>query len=304
MQCRLIRLFHGNRRFLEITQERFDQVVAARQSVIEILHIEEKFVFLIENFRELEIEALSNTFRNATIPQCTWSEIISDIHLFNRRIMNLLTTCRVYLDHTPHHLSTVFPKDDTVKNGFTASLKERHSASFSYRVLEALRNYVQHRGLPFTELRRNARIIDIANRNAGSEHTLEFIIDRNRLIDDPKFKRSVANELKATNGRIDLRPMIREYVAILSDAHQELRKTLDTTFNVAAKTVSDAITEYSQGDKELEGDLYAVQENGQGKVVSKFYLDHNPAKRRTEIVGRYSHLSSITRQFTTSAPPL
>lgn len=302
MRYGLTRLISGDHQFLEFTKEQFDCVVDARQCVIEILQIEEKFVFLIENFRELEIEALGNTLRNATLPPRPWSEMISDIHLFNRRIINLLTTCRLYLDHTRHHLSAI-PDGDTVKNELEGLWSECHENSFPYRFLEALRNYVQHRGLPLSGLRRNSRIIDPDNRQTGSEHTIEFNIDRNRLIEDPKFRRDIAAELQSMGGRIDLRPMIREYVALLADAHEELRKKLDTSFTTAANTVVDAIAQYSQGDVNLEVALHVVEENEQRDAVRKFYLDRNPANRRCEIVGRYSHLSSGTRQFITSAPP-
>jgi len=303
MRYGLTRLVLGDHQFLEIPREQFGRVVAARQIVIDLLQIEEKFVFLIDNFRELEADALSNTLQNATLPSRPWSEMISDIHLFNRRIINLLTTCRVYLDHTPHHLSSIFPDDDTVKAELKQQLSQRYDASLAYRLLEALRNYVQHRGLPLSGIRRNNRIIDPDNRQSGTEHTIEFNIDRNRLIDDPKFKRAIADELQQMDGRIDIRPMIREYVALLADAHQELRKRLDATLTSASNTVSDTIAQYSQGDAQLEVALYVVEEDEQQQVTQKFYLDRNPAKRHREIVGRYSHLSSITRQYITSAPP-
>jgi len=303
MRYGLTQLFHGTPSFLELTHEHFCRVVAARQGVVELLQIEETFVYLIENYRDLEADALANTLRNANFPSRPWSEMISDIHLFNRRIINLLTTCRLYLDHTPHRITAAVPDDDTLRSAMKRCWSKRYEASFAYRLAEELRNYVQHRGLPLSGVRRGGRVVDPSFPQAGSEHTLEFNIDRDRLIEDPKFKARVADELRDIDGRVDIRPMIREYVTLLADSHQELRSMVDAAFAAADNTVSDAINQYSQGDESREVALYAVEENEHQQVVQKVYLSRDPAKRYRDLVGRYSHLSAIARQYITSAPP-
>jgi len=103
------------------------------------------------------------------------------------------------------------------------------------------------------------------------------------------------------NDPIDLRPMIREYISKISDVHQELRQRIDSSFTAWAAHVADAIQGYSLGDSQREVALYAVKEDEGGEILERHYLDREPAKRRAEIVGRYSHLESLSRQIITSA---
>ncbi|MHC4398372.1 MAG: hypothetical protein ACYTG0_01690 [Planctomycetota bacterium] len=301
MRYGITRLVLGDHQFLEMPEDQYSQLTDARRNVFESLYIEEKFAYLIENYRELEIEALANTVHNATMPSRPWSELVSYTHLFNRRIINLLTTCRLYIDHTPHHLNSIFGDDNPATRQFTEGLSSRYDSSLAYRLLEALRNYVQHRGLPLAGLRRNSRRTEPGDPNAQLVLTIQFDLDTRLLIADPKFKRSVATELEQRQSRMDVRPMIREYIGLIAQVHRELRQEIDSPFATWAAAVEDAMQQYSQGDPQLELALAAVKEGDNGKILERNHLDREPAKRRAEMVSVYSHLASVSHQVITSA---
>ena len=174
MRHGITRLLLGEYQFLEVSEDRFAQLVDARRNVLESLYIEEKFTYLIDNYWDLEIEALANTARNATLPFRRSSEVIADIHLFNRRIINLLTTSRLYIDHTPHHLTAIFGDNSPEEQQFKSRRSTHYDNSLSYRLLEALRNYVQHRGLPLSGLRRNHRLTDPGKSNSFCVHSIQL----------------------------------------------------------------------------------------------------------------------------------
>lgn len=293
----------GSTRFLELAQDRYAELVCARNRVFEALYIEEKFAYLVENYRELEIEALASTVHHATLPQRSWSEMVADIHLFNRRIINLLTTTRLYLDQVPQHLMAICSGDTepTLEARFKTALSVRYGGSFAYRLLEALRNYVQHRGLPLSEVRRGCHIADPHDASSPLLSTIRLVLDAEGLAADPRFKRPVADELGCLEGKLDLRPMIREYVALIAEAHEELRTALSPRLAIWAAEVSDAIQAFAQGEKSLESGLTAVQEHDGGEVVKRHHLSREPAKRRNELASRYSLISSLKRQVITSA---
>lgn len=302
-QYGITRLILGSSRFVPLSHVDFDHLIAARRSLYEILYIEETFLFLVENYRDLESDALSYTLRSATFPKESWSEMVSNIHLFNRRLINLLTTCRMYVDHTPQRLGAIFPNNAKPKSDFKSLLSSRYDSSFSFRLLEALRNYVQHNDLPLSGLCVGHQRIEETDVRPGSLCTLMFNIARDCILDGRRFKASVADELRSMPDNIDVRPLIREYVGLLSEVHQELRKTLDEPLDEAVRVVDAAVTSYAEGQEQSPNALYAVEQDSEGTVIAKHYLDCSPAKRRNEIVERYSHLSSLAHLVITSAPP-
>ena len=146
--------------FYEITEEVYRSNADACRNLQYVLYLEEKFAFVVENFRELEIEALANTVQNCTAPQRNWFDWVSDIHLFNRRIVNLLTTSRLYLDQAPQHLSASFRKESEYETRFRTLTAGKYDSSFAYRLLEALRNHAQHAGLPLSGVIRTEALAD------------------------------------------------------------------------------------------------------------------------------------------------
>lgn len=294
-------LYLGEYPFLELSEAHYQRLVTARSNVFDALYIEEKFAFLIENYRDLEIEALANMVHNSTLPPRSWSELISDVHLFNRRIVNLLTMCRLYIDHTPHHLTTMFGSDNSVQNEFGENLSSQYDCSLAYRLLDALRNYVQHRGLPLSGLKRHIRFLTPGDPASNIEHTFQFSLDVSELVADPKFKRKVAEELKQLGSPIDLLPMIREYVGLIAKVHQALRVRIDSSFKTWVDQIVESMDQYSHGNSQLEGASSAVKEGDSGEILERYFLDRGPAKRRSELVSAYSNLDSLSRHVITTA---
>jgi hypothetical protein len=79
----------------------------------------------------------------------TWTSMFSDISRINRSLPNLLTITRIYTDPVKHDMGTLsaLPKEP-ILNCFG----QEYDSYFEYRLMEALRNHVQHHGMPITEL--------------------------------------------------------------------------------------------------------------------------------------------------------
>ena len=68
--------------------------------------------------------------------------------LTDRKIANLLSAARLYVDHAKQHVHRILALDPVTTFDVGATLSTQYDLRFGYRCMEALRNYVQHRGLP------------------------------------------------------------------------------------------------------------------------------------------------------------
>jgi hypothetical protein len=67
-----------------------------------------KFNLLLENYMEFEQELLNLTARQMVFTQSNWSSFNRDIQVINRRMANLLTACRLYVDQVSHDISLLY----------------------------------------------------------------------------------------------------------------------------------------------------------------------------------------------------
>src|SRR5690606_15360556 len=131
-----------------LSADEYEVVLSARSNLMHALYIEEKLNYILDNFVEFERQLLHITIDEILFSRMSWSTIVDDIHVVNRRIVNLLAACRLYVDHVPHRLNPIDEKQSQQAEAFRTATREEHSERLGYRVLEALRNYVQHRGFP------------------------------------------------------------------------------------------------------------------------------------------------------------
>ena len=131
-----------------LTHERYAEIRRAKKACLFGLELEEKFALLIDNLAEFEIELL-----RLAEAYLLWgfrgdhAESMQSRLCLDRRLANLLTACRLYLDQSDHGISTLFGKGSPELAGVKAFKNGLYDAHWGYRLMEALRNHVQHSGL-------------------------------------------------------------------------------------------------------------------------------------------------------------
>jgi hypothetical protein len=98
----------GHEAYMSITKDEFYKLENAKSGLGECLSIEEKFDIVIENYLEFETTMLSSTARNLILGDQDYQSFYLDRGLFNRRLANLLSAGRIYVDHTKQHINRVF----------------------------------------------------------------------------------------------------------------------------------------------------------------------------------------------------
>jgi len=198
------------------------------------MDVEEKYDVLVDNYFELERELLDQALRSMI-----YSEFSDSRRLISRRLINLLSSARLYVETLPRHAGVIF-------GGDTASMQKDgriYDGNLGYRVMEALRNYAQHQNLPVHGGETKYRLDHVTG------HTLYSFnpsLDLSEVAMSPKFKKSVLGELadlpKERDGQsVALKPFIREYVEGLGKVQLVMRTESGGRVVEAENTIKGAI---------------------------------------------------------------
>ena len=211
---------------VELTRDEAENILQAKKTLLVGLELEQRFDILLENYAALEEYIIMLALRNAIFADDTPKRFSVARHHMSRHLNNFLSCAKLYLDQTAHGLSTLFGKDSTQYEQFQKLTHIEYDSSFEYRVLEGLRSYSQHRGLP-THSVTFASSNDIQRNLIVSR--VSFGLSPTTLQNDPKFKKSVLTEIeqnKDEKGKIELMPLIRCYVSCIARIQRAARENM------------------------------------------------------------------------------
>lgn len=214
-----------NNEFISLSDIEFKELKSANANLVEALFVEQKMDIVIETYLEWENAILASSARHMVQWDFSYFSALSQRDLFSRRIMALLTACRGYLDHTAHHISNIYGNGSCISTKFKKWKTEQYDSRLGYRVMEELRDYVQHRGWPLHAVSHGGQRLefDYGTRLRFSTGT---VLRVTALKKDSKFKKSILDELGQRGDQIELQLCVREYIAGLSVVHQKLRDQL------------------------------------------------------------------------------
>jgi len=158
----------------------------------------------------------------------------------NRLLMNFLSSARSFFDHTASRLAHNHPELVAV---FDRVRKTAYDESFSYRLMENLRNYAQHAMVPIMAFR-GERHQDSPSATAIMTD-FSFLIRRADLLKSKKLQSRVRVELQAQPEAFDFLPHAEEYGARLFSINVRLLRRLLPDVAAAAhrlKAVLDEVT--------------------------------------------------------------
>jgi len=226
---------------VEITEAEYKALGAALKTLFQLRDAEEKYTALIENYFELELSLLEVALRSMILQNIDAPSAQQPRNLINRRIINLLTAARLYVDSFPQHAGALLT-GDVLANVLKAP-SEAYDKSLAYRVMETLRNYSQHAALPVHMWATESRWDD-----SVEPSLLKFSVDPGLGLEmlalSPKFKKTVLDELKKYKEAIPLKPLIREYIEHLSGLHETFRKATEQVRVESKKLIEDAVARF------------------------------------------------------------
>lgn len=225
---------------IDLTSDEFTSIKQARDRLAFLEDIEDKFEIFVDNFVALEQGLLDSALRLSLFGGGDWASKMDARQQFNRHLVNFLATARLYIDQVSHIVSDL--GDPHLPGCFREQLRNQYDGRFGYRVMEALRNYSQHRSLPIVGVRESHRAVE---ESAGRRMRVstEALLDTKELSSDPKFKSTVLAELRASFGDpdVNIAPFVREYVEGIYVVHEWLRNETTAQLDQWKGLVTDAI---------------------------------------------------------------
>jgi hypothetical protein len=282
MSFAITRAVFEERLRLPVSDDRASDIQAAVRGARGTLDVEEKLNIVLENFEEFEGALLGLALDRALFQRGEWSSQIGDLHALNRRLVNLLATARLYIDQVPHSLSRLFGEDRAIPDAFDAMKSREYDGFVGYRVMEALRNYLQHRSLPIHVISHNARRVDRLAPSA-LEHTINAVIHPQDYREDGKFKAETLKELESMGTDVELPPLVRQFLSCLGRIHTDLRALLapfEASWDTVIKESGDQFL--AAGASDLTG-LVLVSLTGERTYDVVVHIAPGPIVRRQEL---------------------
>jgi hypothetical protein len=296
--------------FLPISAEAYHSLKEAVLSLAEVAYIEEKFDIVMENMFDLESEFLRITekhllFSSEWVRDNNWATLT-----INRRLINLLTACRLYLDHAHHHLHKLFGKGSDKVIAIEQCKSRQYDHFFGYRFMEAMRNFVQHRGYPISHLVLSSKAVKNKEYDVGYPRGKETLVRADifpvflfeDIKNDPKFKKSIIEEIEKLDPPIvNLKLAIREYVEGINNIHRSIRDCVKNYAPHWERRVTRAIDHTEQMLKYRPIKLIAVKVGNDGKQIEHIPLSEKRTADIKKLVAKNdAHIYGVARSFVAS----
>jgi len=290
----------GRYPFLEISHDEFNRLKNAQKCLSSALAVEEKYELLLSNYMELEKEVLGITVDNMLQRNESYSDFF-DIRLkCNRRLINLLTATRLYIDQIHRHLRDCMPTEEDAESYTKSLFSEQYDAHFEYRFMEALRNYSQHRGLAV-----HTTSLGSSRKQEDESSYLEFNSSifslKSELELDDTFKKSV---LKEMTEKIDLIQCARRYVESLNIVQCLIRDKISPVASDSRSLIESYLVKYREIHTEPVVGVYAMSylcdEHGE-KIVDKVVLLLNWDESRIALSKMNGKLVNLHKRYVSSS---
>jgi len=148
MKYGLTQLVSGHKAFIEIKKDEYLSITNSMKNILESIYIEQKYDLLIENFREYEMSLLYSSSAQMLFRHQNYEWFQIERMKIIRKISNILSSCRLYIDQTKHNFNIIYGNSPKIIESLKAFISNEYDSYFGYRVMEAFRNYMQHRDLP------------------------------------------------------------------------------------------------------------------------------------------------------------
>lgn len=264
----------------------YEEILAAYEMTNKFHSIHAVFEMVKDNFYEFEsvkFQALQKYILDG-------NEYCDNYHSLNfrninRLLTNLLSSVRKYLDYTNRQLS------DELQSEFKSFRSVEYDGSVSYRFMEQLRNYSQHREIPVDSITYNQSLVDASDPTGGHECKIEHYLCVGKLKPNSDMKSAVLCEIQKValdDGYIELTPHVKSYITSIYRIHYALLSFVGTECRQRRKQFVDRAKEilgeelYNSGTfirffkgkpkKDYSNKLFAVT----NKLECLFPHDSNP----------------------------
>lgn len=288
----------GDSGAVAIAETRFQEIATARACLLEALTIEEKIDLVRENYRVLEQLFLDLSLQYDLYGGGDWSDGVANVKSVNRAIINLLSTCRMYVDHMPQHLNRVFGRDSTASQKFKAATRDEFDGSLGYRALYGLRNFVQHSGWPVHSLSHKRSLV--AQESEKRHRLLTTAYLHLDYLVGSKFPSGILKELESMGKKIDVKPLVRENMGSFGRLHHCVREIMGPHLPKWEAVIQESISDFKAQHGDVTVGLAAVAVDEFGETIEAHQLFTEFIERRHFLEKRNRHLAIDAKSYISS----
>lgn len=287
---------------IPINQTKYERLKECKRILFAAFAIEEKYELLVSNYNEFETQLLKSSLsslmnRRGDIYHDGFEERL----LFNRGIVNLLSSAKMIFDQAGNHVRICLPDEnrEELKVKVESLYSMEYDKYFEYRFMSALRNYVQHRGLAVHVVKHGMR--RTAQDDSGRvEFSLAILARKTDLDGDKIFKRSVYNEMPS---EVNLIYSTRIFLESISKVHLEIREMVKTSVNLARKEIEETLSNYSKviGEEPTLVEACSSKVSNCEEVVTdrtQIFLEWDDV--RLKLIKRNLGLTNLHKRFVTN----
>jgi hypothetical protein len=287
---------------IEISKEEYTRIQAACDGIWTLIGIEENWDNLVRNYTELEMEFLKAATGSMVLTQCSFHEMHEMRLGFSRRLSSLLTSYKSYLDQTPHHLKKL--GGNTFKDSFDQLKRCAYDNHFSYRLMEGLRNYAQHRDVPLHGARLASSWIKPEGARSSDDELMRYTasanIDLDKLKSDEKTKPNLRAEIEDGANHIDVVTVTRDYIEVLGAMHLELRESTNSLLTEWKSIVQETIARYGSVNNGNVIGLCITEHNDSNAIKPKIAVFNDPVLYLEKLMLRNGSMVNLTKRYVTN----
>jgi hypothetical protein len=283
---------------IEITATEYAAFERARSVLTNALTIEQKYEIIITNYLAFEKEILDATALAMIREPLDYSDAFEIQLRLNIGLANLLTAARLYEDSLSQNVRECIPDAPDAEYNVKGLFSKEYNENKEYRFMKALRNYVQHRGMPIHLTEHESRWTSL-NDDSFLEYRMELASERRYLGEDPIFKEK-KRFFAELDEKIDLKAATRSYVESISNVHESVRTVIAETVSRAKELIEDAHRQYAAVYNGTLVGLSACQLTDDGQVsVIPILLDWDNI--RMKLQQRNRKLINLRKRYVTGA---
>lgn len=256
------------------------------------LSLEEVYDYFVSNLRDFEKELLIISVDDMLLCDFSHNNFYTISAAIGRRLANLLSSARSYFDQAPSLFADCASKDDSMELA-KRFVSAEYDAKAEYRVMEALRNHVQHKDVGVLshtiggcrEPVDGHKVFSVAPSLTGR-----------RLLENKKTKASVRPDIKE---KMDLRLLVRTYAESISKIHGQLRLESKESVERARKFVDECFAKNESGADHGSLDNLCVEKLISNKVCERFYVVTAWDDTRQWLISRNPVLGDYSKHYVT-----
>lgn len=281
-----------------ISKREFETAHEACIGLQKCMAIEEKYDMVVENFIELETSFLSLAIKETVTSEID-SQAFQEVRvLVDRRVLNFLSSGRLYINQMKNDVPKLLANSPEAKNRLADIIESVRASSSGFRIMNELRNYVQHRGL-------SAHNVSFEHSWLNDRKKLRLRFSASILIEhlreDQRFNKDVLEELTMKGEKVELLPILREYMEALSLIQHDVRQYISSKVTLWDRIYQESSSRYLENcpDTGLLG-LEYVAENDEGITEGRFVFPKSFSKLRKRLENKNGRLEGFRRRYVSS----